>query len=49
MEGAAEGRKLAMEKDFDDNDAMQYAAVRNILLRKGKEVEILANYEPGLH
>ncbi|MBP8714383.1 MAG: glucose-6-phosphate isomerase [Lachnospiraceae bacterium] len=49
MEGAAAGRKLAMEKDFDDNDAMQYAAVRNILHRKGKAVEILANYEPGLH
>ena len=49
MEGAAEGRKLAIEKDFDDNDAMQYAAVRNILLRKGKEVEILADYEPSLH
>ena len=49
MEGAAAGRRLAMEKDFDDNDAMQYAAVRNILHRKGKAVEILANYEPGLH
>ena len=49
MEGAAEGRKLAIEKDFDENDAMQYAAVRNILHRKGKAVEILANYEPSLH
>lgn len=49
MEGAAEGRKLAMEKDFEENDALQYAAIRNILLRKGKEVEILANYEPSLH
>ena len=28
---------------------MKYAAVRNILLRKGKVVEVLANYEPGLH
>ena len=49
MEGAAEGRKLAMEQKFEDNDALQYAAVRNILLRKGKSVEILANYEPSLH
>lgn len=49
MEGAAAGRKLAMESDFADNDALQYAAVRNILLRKGKSVEILANYEPSLH
>ncbi len=49
MEGAASGRKLAIEKDFEENDAMQYAAIRNILLRKGKQVEILANYEPAVH
>ena len=28
---------------------MLYAATRNILLRKGKAVEIMANYEPSLH
>lgn len=49
MEGAAEGRKLAMEADFEENDALQYAALRNILLRKGKAIEILANYEPSVH
>lgn len=49
MEGAAAGRKLALEQDFKENDALQYAAVRNILLRKGKSVEVLANYEPSLH
>ena len=49
MDGAAEGRKLAMQQEFAENDAMQYAAVRNILLRKGKSVEVLANYEPSLH
>ena len=49
MEGAAEGRKLALETPFEDNDALRYAAMRNILMRKGKEVEILANYEPSLH
>lgn len=49
MEGAAEGRKLALEGKFADNDALKYAAVRNILLRKGKTIEILANYEPSLH
>ena len=49
MEGAAEGRKLALESGFEDNDALQYAAVRNILLRKGKSVEGLANYEPSVH
>ena len=49
MEGAAAGRKAALENDFAENDAMQYAAIRNILLRKGKTVEVLANYEPSLH
>jgi len=49
MAGAAAGRKLALEVPFEENDAMQYAAIRNILLRKGKSVEVLANYEPTLH
>ncbi len=49
MEGAAEGRKMALEAPFEENDALKYAALRNILLRKGKTVEILANYEPSVH
>lgn len=49
MEGAQAARKEALEKDFNDNSALKYAAVRNILLRKGKTVEVLANYEPSLH
>lgn len=49
MEGAASGRKRAVENAFEDNDALQYATLRNILLRKGKTVEILANYEPCVH
>ena len=49
MEGAAAGRKAALESSFEDNDAVKYAAIRNILLRKGKSVEILANYEPSVH
>ncbi len=49
MEGAASGRKRALENDFEENDALQYAALRNILLRTGKSVEILANYEPAVH
>lgn len=49
MAGAAQGRKLAMESEFEENDAMQYAAVRNILHRKGKSVEVLSNYEPFMH
>ena len=49
MEGAAAGRELALNKPFEENDALQYAAIRNILHRKGKSVEVLANYEPSLH
>ena len=49
MEGAQAGRKEALENDFKENGALQYAAVRNILLRKGKAIEVLANYEPSLH
>ncbi len=49
MEGAASGRKRALETPFEDNDSLKYAALRNILLRKGKVIEILANYEPSVH
>ena len=49
MEGAAAGRKLALEAPFEENDALKYAAIRNILYRKGKTIEVLANYEPSLH
>ncbi len=49
MEGAASGREAALNAPYEENDAVSYAAVRNILHRKGKAVEILANYEPSLH
>ena len=49
MQGAADQRTLSLEEPFENNDALQYAAIRNILLRKGKTVEVLANYEPSLH
>ncbi len=49
MAGAASGRDKALNAPFEENDAMLYAAVRNILLRKGKSVEIVANYEPSMH
>ncbi len=49
MEGAASERKRALEEDYEENDALKYAALRNILLRKGKCIEILANYEPAVH
>ena len=49
MEGAASGREMALNNAFAENDALKYAAVRNILHRKSKAVEILANYEPSVH
>ena len=49
MEGAQAGREQALTAPFEDNDALKYAAVRNILLRKGKVIEIMANYEPSVH
>ncbi|MBR1658410.1 MAG: glucose-6-phosphate isomerase [Synergistaceae bacterium] len=49
MAGAAAGREAALNKPFEENAALQYAALRNILHRKGKTVEILANYEPSMH
>ena len=49
MEGAAAARKSALEKPYKENPALLYAAMRNIIHRKGKAIEILANYEPSLH
>lgn len=49
MEGAAYSRKYCLENDFDNNYALQYVALRNILLEKGKTMEILANYTPSVH
>ena len=49
MEGAAAAREEAINKAYEDNDALQYAVTRNIIASKGKKIEILANYEPALH
>ena len=49
MEGAASGREMALNAPFEENDAVKYAALRNIMLRKGKGIEVLANYEPSVH
>jgi len=49
MEGAVSMRKECLESAFEDNNALKYATIRNILLRKGKTIEILANYEPSIH
>ena len=48
MMGAADAMK-DFRAPFENNICYQYAAVRNILHRKGKDLEILVNYEPRLH
>ena len=48
MQGASAARDALGNSDFDSNDAYKYAAIRNILNRKGKDVEILVTYEPSL-
>lgn len=45
MEGARQAQNDYMA-DFDNNDCYKYAALRNILYRKGKSVEMLVSYEP---
>lgn len=49
MQGAADGRKEYDDSNLDTNPCYQYAAVRNVLARKGKTVEMLVNFEPALH
>ncbi|MEZ5057171.1 MAG: glucose-6-phosphate isomerase [Saprospiraceae bacterium] len=34
------------QKKFDENPALQYATIRNILNRRGKAIEMLVSYEP---
>ncbi|MDR0199885.1 MAG: glucose-6-phosphate isomerase [Streptococcaceae bacterium] len=49
MEGANQARKdYSQSTDVRKNDAYAYAALRNILYRKGKVSEILVNWEPTL-
>ncbi|MGL5951488.1 MAG: glucose-6-phosphate isomerase, partial [Cetobacterium sp.] len=48
MEGAAQARD-DYKTPLAQNDCYKYAAVRNILHRKGKDIELLINYEPRVH
>lgn len=48
LQGAATAKNAYGSCDLDKNDAYKYAAIRNILLRKGKTVELFASYESSL-
>ncbi|SHF01940.1 glucose-6-phosphate isomerase [Caldanaerobius fijiensis DSM 17918] len=49
MEGAYDALLSYSNDDLLSNDSYIYAAIRNILYRKGKTIEIMVNYEPRLH
>ena len=49
MEGAQSALDAYKTCDIYNNDCYMYAAIRNVLLEKGKSTEIMVNYEPRLH
>lgn len=49
MAGARMAQVKYSEPDLKYNECYQYAVSRNILYDDGKEIEILANYNPKLH
>lgn len=49
LKGAREMRKVCIDSDvLDENPALLYATIRNILYGKGKKVEMLVNFVPNL-
>ena len=49
MKGAQDAATQYSVFSLKDNPCYQYAAIRNILYRKGKTIELMVNYEPALH
>lgn len=49
LQGARDMREICVKNDaLKDNPALMYAAIRNVLYRKGRKVEILENFVPNL-
>ena len=46
MQGAADSMEKYSSEDVEQNDCCTYAAIRNILYRKGKTTEMMVAYEP---
>ncbi len=46
MRGAADAMEKYGKGDVYTNDCYRYAAIRNILYRKGKKIEMMVSYEP---
>ncbi len=49
MRGAADAMDKYANPILSENEAYQYAVVRNCLARKGKTIEMVINFEPALH
>lgn len=49
LRGAKDAVTLFAEPELEKNPCYTYAAVRNALYNKGKQTEILVNYEPSMH
>jgi glucose-6-phosphate isomerase len=47
LDGATFAEYVYNEKSIEKNDCYRYAAYRNILNKKGKDIEIMASYEPS--
>lgn len=47
LDGALLASHIYNERSIEKNDCYKYAAYRNILNQKGKDIEILASYEPS--
>lgn len=48
VQGFRNGIENYTKDSFDENVAIQYAAIRNMLNENGKDIEVLVNYEPKL-
>lgn len=49
LKGACDMRDICINNNtLEDNPALMYAAIRNLLYRKGRKVEILENFVPNL-
>lgn len=46
MAGAAKAREEYKDSDLAKNDCYRYAALRNALYRRGRDIELLVSYEP---
>ncbi|MBR2671392.1 MAG: glucose-6-phosphate isomerase [Oscillospiraceae bacterium] len=47
LAGAQNGKKRFSGEEIGTSDALKYAAIRNILSRKGKSIELTVSFEPA--